>query len=60
MIIALTHPDHGTHIAQTEAEAQSAEANGWKRDPELSKTLATGRKPEEEKRGPGRPRKEDA
>ena len=58
MIIALTHPDHGTHLAQSEAEAQAAEANGWKRDLKLSRELATGRR-EEEKRGPGRPRKED-
>ena len=40
MIIALRHEMHGTHIAYSDAEAKSAEENGWKRDPDLSRVLA--------------------
>ena len=40
MIIALTHPNHGTHIAYSEQEAISCEANGWVRDAKMSDELA--------------------
>lgn len=40
MIIALRHPDHGVHIAYTDAEANAAQESGWKHDPDLSRDLA--------------------
>ncbi|MDO8682401.1 MAG: hypothetical protein Q7N50_02835 [Armatimonadota bacterium] len=62
MIIALKSEEHGTHICYSDAEAKELEKAGWKRDLPLSDTLAgiVPSPPTEIKRGPGRPRKDEA
>ncbi len=40
MIIRLTHPKHGTHLAYSEAEAQTCEGNGWIREQAIPATPA--------------------
>lgn len=53
MMIAMTHPMHGTHIAYTSLEINACKEAGWVEDPEYSKILAG----DPQKRKPGRPPK---
>lgn len=67
MIVYLTHPKHGVHIAYSDAEVKACEANGWtvRKDApkERPAVFVTEEHPQSipepvYRRGPGRPRKE--
>lgn len=56
MMVALTHPMHGTHIAYSSAEINACKEAGWTEDTEVTKELMEANIV---KRGPGRPKKDD-
>lgn len=55
MLIAMSHEHHGKHIVYSDQEARDAEANGWRRDPELTKILI-GQVPDTPTELPGEPK----
>lgn len=52
MLVYMSHPNHGTHIAYSQTEVDTCKANGWK-------VIETPRTPnqQEASRKRGRPRK---
>lgn len=67
MLVYMTHPNHGTHIAYSQSEVDTCKANGWKvrEPPRLPNVVDTSDGPQQPE-GPavdaiprkrGRPRK---
>lgn len=54
MLVYMTHPNHGTHIAYSHEEIERCKANGWtvredKQDEEKSNSIATNTQASDER-----------